>query len=352
MMTRNLSMIAFLSATLVACAADAPMGTGDGDDTTDPGGTGDCTGGGDTCDPPSTPLTLGGKYALTSSFDLASNMPGTVGTVLNAFIDATDGPDDPTRYIVDKLCAQLSGTAQSVCTGASAGLSGYLNDRLFDVAPDFVKTIKDVGNKFGQVAKNFGTLSQLEIGANGATTHTMTGVHFKIDTTELDFAFTDYNLQNVVATGITTTIDNIGRVAVTEHKMPLSYGKVLRLALDEMIIPMIDPSATDLKSLLTNQVNCQAVGQYVYEYLDILSPSTFQSACTAGLTAASGLIYNYVDGINASALEFDFSGTAKGIDNTGDKKVDKITTGKWGGNISYAGSPAPLSTATFFGAAM
>ena len=346
MMTRNLSLIALLSASLIGCAADAP--TGDtGDDTMDPGQ----TGGGDDVPPNEVPLSPQGKYSITSNFDISTNMPGTVGTVMNAFIDATDGPDDPTRYIVDLLCNQLSGSAKSVCTGASAGLAGYLNDRLFEVAPSFVMEIKDVGNKFGQVAKNFGTLSTLDIDidAAGATTHTMTGVHFKIDTTELDFAFGDYGMQNTVATGITTSLDKLARLTITDHKMPISYGKLLRIALDEMIIPMIDPSATDLKSLLTNAVDCQAIGTYVYDYLDILSASTFQSACTAGLTAASGLIYNQIGNIDSSALEFGINGTAKGLDTNKDGKMDKIQTGKWGGTLSYAGSPSPLSTATFFG---
>ena len=134
--------------------------------------------------------------------------------------------------------------------------------------------------------------------------------------------------------------------------MPVSYGKLLKLALNEMIIPMIDPTATDLKDLLTNAVNCQAIGQDVYDYLGLLSPSTFESACTAGLSAASGLIYNQIANIDGSALEFGIAGTAKGIDSNKDGKMDKIQTGKWGGTLSYAGTPAPLSTATFFGASM
>ena len=341
MMTRNLTLITLLTASLVGCAADAP---GDGMDPTQPGG--------NDVPPAEVPLSPAGKFAVTSDFDIASNMPGTVGAVTNAFIQATDGPDDPTRYIVDLLCNQLSGTAKSVCSGASAGLAGYLNDRLLEVAPDFVTKIIDVGNKFGQVAKHFGTLETLEIDATGKTVHTMTGVHFKIDSTELDFAFADYQMTNTRVDGITTTLDKLGKLSVTSHKMPVSYGKLLKLALNEMIIPMIDPTATDLKDLLTNAVNCQAIGQDVYDYLGLLSPSTFESACTAGLSAASGLIYNQIANIDGSALEFGIAGTAKGIDSNKDGKMDKIQTGKWGGTLSYAGTPAPLSTATFFGASM
>ncbi len=344
MLTRNLSLIALLTASLVGCAGSTVGGDEPGDDTMDP------------TDPPvppaEVPLSPQGKYAITSDFDIASNMPGTVGDVMNAFIDATDGPDDPTRYIIDLLCNQLSGTAKSICSGASAGLAGYLNDRLLDVAPTFVTEIIAVGNNFGDIAKHFGTLETLEVDAAGKTTHTMTGVQFKIDSTELAFLFTDYGMTNTAVTGITTTLDNLGKLTITDHQMPISYGKILRLALDQMIIPMIDPSATDLNDLLTNAIDCQAIGQDVYDYLGLLSPSTFQSACTAGLGAASTFIYSEIAKIDGSALQFGINGTAKGLDTNKDGKMDKIQTGKWGGTLSYAGTPAPLSTATFFGASM
>ena len=53
------------------------------------------------------PLSPEGKYSLQSDFDIASNMPGTVGAVTNGFIDATDSPDDPSRYVLDRLIALL-----------------------------------------------------------------------------------------------------------------------------------------------------------------------------------------------------------------------------------------------------
>ena len=78
-----------LGIAITGCAADSPANpTGGGSDT---GGGGD-TGGGD--DVP-TPLDATGKYHVQSTFDIASNMPGTVGTVVNDFIAATDDADDP-----------------------------------------------------------------------------------------------------------------------------------------------------------------------------------------------------------------------------------------------------------------
>ena len=46
------------------------------------------------------------------------------------------------------------------------------------------------------------------------------------------------------------------------------------------------------------------------------------------------------------------TGEARGIDKNKDGKMDTIATGVWAGTVGYAGSPAPLAEAKFFGAKM
>src|SRR5437667_452047 len=81
-----------------------------------------------------------------------------------------------------------------------------------------VGTIVDLGNKFGQVAKHFGTIETLEVDAAGKTIHTMTGVHFKVDTEALDFPFADYGMQNTKVEGVMTSIDKLGKLTISTHK--------------------------------------------------------------------------------------------------------------------------------------
>lgn len=329
---------------LGACAADAPSSP------TNPGSTDPGTGGGDTGGSGAVPLTAEGRYQLASTYDIATNMPGTAGAVINGFISATDDPDDPTRYILDQLIAQLpDGTLKNVVSGAETFVAGYLNDRLLSVAPDFVTRILDIGDKFGQVAKHFGTIDTLEIAANGTATHTVTGIHFKVDTEELDFLFKDYGIADVKVTGVAVTLDATGKLTLADHKVPLKYGALLHLAVDNVIVPMIDPAAVNLSDVLHDAVDCTNVGQYVYDALSIGSPSTFEAACNAGLTFAASAIYAQIDRIDGSAFEFGINGTAKAVDKNHDGKADVIQTGKWGGTLSYAGTPAPLANATFTG---
>src|SRR5262249_37721493 len=221
----SLFVVGCVGCAAVGCAASAP-GMG-GDDM----GSGSGSGSG------SVPLTPEGKFHLTSDFDIATNMPGTAGDVINELIKATDDPDDPSKYILEKLVDALpDGSFKNVVKGAIPFAAGYLNDRLLDIAPDFVTKILDTGNKFGQVARHFGTLEELDVAANGMATHIVNGVHFKVDQTELDFMFKDVGIKDVSVPGVLVTLDATGRLAIADHKVPLTYGAMVRLGVDEVVI--------------------------------------------------------------------------------------------------------------------
>ena len=342
-----------IGAVLTGCAADSPSSTNPGDGSnTNPGGGGD--------DAPH-PMDATGKYNVQSTFDISTNMPGTVGVVVNDFIAATDDPDDPTHWILDQIIAQMpNGTLKSLLSGAEPFVAGYLNDQLLNIAPDFVTTILEVGNEFGDMAKHFGlneTLDVAKAGGDYAAVVTATGVHFNINSVQTDLAFADYQVANITVNGVGMQLDATGKVTIAQHKLPVSYGKVLRMGLDAVIIPAVDPAATNLQELLADHVDCAAVGQAINDALTQQfgfggGAGTWQSACTAGLNFGAQAIYQKISDIDASALEFDLTGTAKAVDTNHDGKADALQTGKWTGTLSYSGTPAPLSTATFTGARM
>jgi hypothetical protein len=350
MMIRTLTSLSFLSlltaASLTGCAAEAPGGDDDG--YTDDGGPSD---GNPDTEP--VPLTPTGTFRVESQFDLATNVPGTAGEIANYFILATDDPDDPTKFIVEKLIAALpAGSIKNTAEDAAPLITGYLNDRLLEIAPELLTKVIDIGDAFGQVARNFGTIETLQISSNGQTVKTVTGVKFKVDEVDLEFPFADYNMDDIKVEGLNVTLDQTGKLAISEHTIGLSYGQVLRLALDQAIIPFIDPSASNLGDILHSLVNCESVGQYVYDAIDIGSPSTFENACNAGLTAAAAALYRQLENIDGSALEFGMAGVARGVDTNRDGAMDDIKTGTWSGNLGYAGTPAPLGQAKFFGESM
>src|ERR1044071_2110246 len=123
---------------LAACGVTSGMG---GDD--DGGGGG---GGGGDDQPPTKPLDPTGTYTLHSTFDLATNMPGTAGAVVNTIIAATDDVDDPSLWIIDQILAKLpDGTAKDLLEAAEAIGIGALNEQVKKLTPDFFSTMIQVG---------------------------------------------------------------------------------------------------------------------------------------------------------------------------------------------------------------
>ncbi len=362
--TFGFASILALGVAASGCAAD-PVGTGDdtgsggGGDTGGGGGdTGGGDGGGGTT---SAPLDASGKYSMQSTFDLATNVPGTVGAIVNGIIDATDSPDDPTHWVLDQIVNQMpSGTAKTLLQAAIPFVSGYLNDRVLQWAPDFVTTMVQVGNDFGQITKKFGLNETLDVTGSGATytsTRTAIGAHFAIDSQSFDLSFAAYGVANVVVPNVGVTMDTSGGLAIAEHTMPVPYGAIIHMGLDAAVIPMVDSNAHNLNELLADKIDCTAVGGYINTAIQNqfgfnLGASVFTTACTGGLDAGANLIYSKINAVSATALEFDVTGTAQGHDSNNDHKLDALQNGKWAGTLSYSGTPAPLAPATFTGTRM
>lgn len=305
-------------------------------------------------DDPPVPLTAEGRFAVQSEFDLATNVPGTPGVVVNYFIAATDDPDDPTKFLVDELIKALpDGSVKNFAQSSAPFVTGYLNDRLLEIAPTLLDRVIDIGNAFGDVAKHFGTIEVLDITASGAATKTITGFHFEVDQVPMDFMLKDYGIADIKVDNVQVMLEQSGKLTILEHKVGISYGAALKLAIDKAVVPMIDPSAQNVGDILKKAVNCQAVGQYVFEALDFGSASTYQSACTAGLSAASNALYSKLAGMDGSALELGITGVARAVDKNRDGKMDEMQTGTWTGSLGYAGTPSTLPQgAKFFGTRM
>jgi hypothetical protein len=301
------------------------------------------------------PLDVTGTYALHSTFDLATNMPGTAGTVVNTIIAATDDGDDPTRWIVDQVVNALpDGTVKTAINATKGFVIGFLNDRLLSIAPNFLSTFVLVGKDFGDIAKHFGLNETLALTGSGTTytaVHTVTGMHWKLGNQEGDYALANYHLANVVANDVAVTMDATGQLTIAAHNLPLAYGQLLRLGLDAAIIPQIDAKAHNLNELLAHEIDCAALGDAIGAAIGF-GASTAKAACTTGLNAGANFIYSKISAIDGTALQFGLNGTARAQDTNGDRKVDAIQSGSWGGTLSYGATPSNLVPADFYGERM
>ncbi len=302
-------------------------------------------------------LELAGDYRLSSKFDLASGLPGTAGQVINTFIDMTDGPYDPATWVLDQVVANISnGTIRDIVDGARPGLDGILNDLLIQNTPDIVARLVQLGDSFGQVAQEFGTASTLRVHAGNdvdgalAAEHILTGLIFEIDAQRYEYALSDFGLANLSA-DVAFSYD-ASRISVGAHEFPLAYGTILMVALEQLIIPMIDDSATDLESLLAGLVDCEDVGYEISAFLGFGSPSLYEGACVLGIGYAADFVEDQIRGIDSVAMRLGIDGSARWIDNNGDRRIDVLQAGTWGGQMTYGSALAPLGTSTFRGERM
>lgn len=349
--TRLSSILALaLSATAAGCASDSLDDDGGGGG----GGGGGGDGGGDDSGEAERPRDAVGRYKLQSKLDLAASAPGKIGEVIRMFIEITDDPADPTLWVVDRaLEAMPDSFAKSAFKRAKPYVVGYLNERVLDLAPEFVGIAVQAGDNLGQMARSFGLNETLEVtGAPGAyaATHTVLGTHFKVDGVESDHAFVDHGAAEIVTDAVGATLDDAGRLALAEHRVPLTYGEILRIGIDAAIVPMIEPGAHNLYELFAAKVNCPLIGKAIEAALEgIGDPKTYANACTNGLNKGADYIYDKLGELDGTALEFGLTGSAKTLDKNGDGTVDMIVTGTWTGTVSYGTASAPLVSASFFG---
>lgn len=342
----KLTKVAFvvMGTVLMGCGADP---RGGGDDDVPPSEMPD--------DPPvDEPRVLDalGQYRLHSRFDIAQNMPGAVGGAVNGIIAMTDDPNDPAHWMLTQVINQLpDGFFKDLLVASEPFVAGEVNAQLINIAPGFVDTLLDVGHLIADIAKNFGLGETLNIttALDGiyAGAITIDSLELEIDGVEHEYKFVDHDMAIINATNLPVTLEITKKLSLGRHAFPISYGHVIRIGLDEAIIPALDPNAHNLNDLLAGVVDCGALGQEIADALGFGGAAIYAGACTLGLDAAANAMYDQIAGIDSSALEFDMSGVSATVDADGDYAVDRLENGVWTGTLGYAGTTAPLANATY-----
>lgn len=327
----------------LGCVGHEPViGDGDGDQQ-DPDG----PGGGS--DDPDTPIDATGMYRLDSRFDLISGMPGTVGQVTNTFIDMTDDPYDPATWLIDTILEEWNGGfVEDLIEDARPVLDGVVLDVMMDHAPELVQQILDIGDAFGQVTRQFGVDSTLDVRGGDAdvgltAVHTVSGYHFSIDGTEYTYDLASLGSDVVVVGGVGFSVSG-STATVAQHGMPLRYGGFLALVLDEVIIPMVAPGTYGLEELLQDQIDCYAIGLRIYQEINFMSADFYAGLCETGIEVGANYVMDRLISIDQSAqVVLQISGQARAMDGDGDRRIDRLTGGAWSGVIDYAGNQGPLA---------
>lgn len=288
-----------------------------------------------------------GSFAIVTKLDL--QLPMIAADVIDPLVASTDGADDPTRYLVDHLVEALpDGTIKTLARHAAPLVASYLNERLIEIAPRFVAGIGALSLRTVRAATRFELVETLQIDRAGRALRTITGARFDVGTGPTSLPFTTGGLAEVtVATAV--AIDRLGRLAIADHALRLPYGELLRLAVDEVVIPSVEPTAHDLATALGLLVDCQRLGDLVADKLGVGPPALYRAACRAAMVAIAGDLYRRIDRVAAASFELRLSGAAVGIDLDSDATMDEIRAGAWSGTLDYGSSHDPLPSATFHG---
>ncbi|CAN5914150.1 hypothetical protein BH11MYX2_BH11MYX2_20190 [soil metagenome] len=350
--------IASFSFALVAAFSSLTIGCAN-DSTRDDDGNGDDGSGSDTTPPPPAPKKLDatGTYRVNDTFDLAANMPAD--SFLNTLIAATDGANDPAEWIVDQMIGQLDpGTIHDFLVAARPAFVPALNDEIVSLAPDLVNRIKAVGQATANVYKKFGINERLTVGTGAGLDGTVTGttvvdgVRFDVAGTATDFTFASMNIDDQTIAGLPVNLDNTAKLNIAVHTVNVPYGKVIRVALDNVVVPQIDPTAHSLTELLAHAVDCNGVGASVADGVGIGSASFWAGVCVAGMGVAADKVYDQLVAED-TIIALEISGQARAIDANADSFVDRLDFGVWNGSMTLNAAVSTVAQpATFVGTKM
>jgi hypothetical protein len=285
-------------------------------------------------------LDATGDYELESDFDLVDGVPGPVGDVVNALLDATDDPTDPSTWVIDAILTAIDNQAISDAIGGMRPqLDVILNQVLLASSPDFVPTIIEVGDDLGQVARHFGAFSTLSVGRDIdrglLATHTIDSFVFTIDGEPHEYTLDELEHGESRAEQIKLRLRGQTKLGIDNHELPVAYGHLLVFVLDHAIIPAIDPDASNLGELLVELVDCAAVGERLSDEIGIGPPIVYELACKAGLAVVGTAIEDQLSRLDATT-RLVIGGDARPQDVNSDDTIDRLVSGEWEGELRFS----------------
>jgi hypothetical protein len=295
------------------------------------------------------PTRAAGRYAVLSTIDL--HVPAAAAPAIATLVAATDGPDDPARFVVDRLIDELpDGSVKKVATAAAPYVAAYVNDRLVDIAPRFVAGLDGLASGLSRIATHLGTVEVLTVDDAGLALRRVTAVRYEVNRTVKVVGLADAGLAEFVA-GARVTLDATGRVGISEHQHALPYGALLRLGLDRAVAPSVEPTAANLAGALGALLDCERLGGMVADRVGFGTHSLYATACRAAMTAVAAEVDARLAEIDRTPLGIELAGSAEGFDGNGDGAMDELRSGRWTGAVFAGANREPIDAASFTGEA-
>jgi hypothetical protein len=296
------------------------------------------------------PLNVIGTYNLSSEFNVIGGLTGTAGDAVNTFIAISESP---AGWLLDEWSNSDPGVKSSI-SSFRAPLEAALNALLEQLTTftvdntqiDIYHMLMSFGTGFDSVAHKFGVNSQLQIYAGPNNTllgkHTINGFFFKINGKTVTKLLAELGMDTIVVDKVPITLVSESQLTIGDHNWGMNYGGIVVLAVNNVLIPEIDPSANNLADFLTDEIPCDSFGDYMETNVGLTS-TFWTSLCNTALKAGGIYLEGKLADVGGGAATFTIHGTVRPVDSTGDRKVDSLVGGLWEGQIMYGTTPAALA---------
>ena len=297
-----------------------------------------------------------GDFSLHSSFVLASPPPNAAD-VLAELSSATDGVDDPARYLVDRLVARLpDGRTRQYAESLAPYFAAYLQTKLDTIAPQLAVGIRELVYGLDRIAHRVETSEHVTVSSDGTARREIEGLRWgpnAVDFAGIAPVITTVTLMPAVdaartsVDGVGTSVDGVGgtseraapyerQLVFASHSLRVPFGSMLRAGFDNTVIPSVVPRTFTLSSALAQLVDCQRLGAVTAEWMGIGSPDFYATACTTSMTALAARIYARIDALDAELFTIEQSGVARAFDLDANGAMDRIDEGRWLGTFGTA----------------
>ena len=292
-------------------------------------------------------LSLLGKYRVDSTFLLPEGLPDGTANGLSTFVELTNDPYDPATYFLDEIQNSLEPPMGDLLAFARAGfgLDAMVNDMILENAPDFVADLRLVGDRLDEVIKTLRPVTELNVTGDDvedavpAGTHRVTGSVFVVNGATYEYTSDQMQFGTMTDVQVTLSRPQERQLSVALHTLHLPYGKMLQHALDNVVIPSVDPMSANTTQFIANGIDCEAIGAELAEQVGFGTPAMYEAACIIGVDAAVGELTG-----DFAAIEADLTieGTANLIDGDVNHIVEKLTGGLWNGQLIFASGSVAL----------
>jgi len=236
------------------------------------------------------------QYTVTTSFNVQSDFEedSSVGKVLNLLRDFGDEPQDPGKFVVERVIDYLPTPLDAAASPLSGELGGLVNQSLYAAIPDIVDEVKGFGQGVANTVRVFEVESVLDVGLDAQGRYTASHQLKKVT-----FGFRDVRLvlegaelgPVAVPDCIPVEIDD-GVLTVEEHELPLPVGSIVSKGINRLVIPAVAGACGGCVSyvdLIATWLQCAAIAGEIAEKIDTVdSTPLVLAACTQASNELSG----------------------------------------------------------------